>query len=250
MEGLRLITSNITSGSGPIIIFLTDGEPTEGETERSAILDNIKTANIFGVPIFSLSFGESADLKFLKKMSAQNNGFARKIYEASDATLQLTGFYDEVSSILMSNVTFRYLDERIIKHSMTNIIFPNYFEGSELVVAGQINDKSLESLKLSVVGSGPNGVVELNSTGNIILHQMQGEPGIPKPYSFAMITEKLWAYMTIKQILNERLRETNQTIKNLMKERATSLALKVSSIYVKYPVVGSGQYNPEYETTN
>jgi hypothetical protein len=53
-------------------------------------------------------------------MSAQNNAFSRKIYEASDATLQLTGFYDEVSSVLISNLTFHFLGKETIKSTITN----------------------------------------------------------------------------------------------------------------------------------
>ena len=96
----------------PLIIFLTDGEPTQGisthkkkklymnipfdyksgETNLDSILSNIRRGNSDGVvSVFSLAFGSGADYSFLTKVSAQNKGFARKIYEASDATLQLKG---------------------------------------------------------------------------------------------------------------------------------------------------------------
>ena len=76
----------------PLIIFLTDGEPTVGETNADSILSNVRKANNDGVvSIFSLAFGTGADFNFITKVSAQNKGFSRKIYEASDATLQLKG---------------------------------------------------------------------------------------------------------------------------------------------------------------
>ena len=43
--------------------------------------------------IFSLCFGNDADMTFLRKLSLNNTGFAKKIYEAADATLQLRDFY-------------------------------------------------------------------------------------------------------------------------------------------------------------
>lgn len=67
----------------------------------------------FRYPIFSLGFGEGADIDFLKKLSLNNAGFARVIYEASDATLQLRNFYKEISSPVLSNVTFKYLDTQV-----------------------------------------------------------------------------------------------------------------------------------------
>jgi len=64
-------------------------------------------------PIFSLGFGKGADIEFLKKLSLNNAGFARVIYEASDASLQLHNFYKEISSPVLSNVTFQYIDAQV-----------------------------------------------------------------------------------------------------------------------------------------
>lgn len=64
-------------------------------------------------PIFSLGFGDGADIDFLKKLSLNNTGFARVIYEASDASLQLRNFYKEISSPVLSNVTFKYIDTQV-----------------------------------------------------------------------------------------------------------------------------------------
>lgn len=67
----------------------------------------------FQAAVFSLSFGENANFHFLKKLSLQNNGFARKIYEASDASIQLQSFYEEIGSPLLSNVTFTYIESKV-----------------------------------------------------------------------------------------------------------------------------------------
>ena len=91
-----------------MIIFLTDGHPTVGVTDSGEIMTNVGNANRGGgggndteagdpVAIFSLAFGRAADFELLKVMSLQNYGFARKIYVAADASLQLQGFYKEVS---------------------------------------------------------------------------------------------------------------------------------------------------------
>ena len=69
-----------------------------GITEKSAILEDIQTANsALHVPLFCLSFGRFADANLLKTLSLQNYAFTRKIYSAADAALQLEGFYKEVS---------------------------------------------------------------------------------------------------------------------------------------------------------
>ncbi len=92
------ITTDDGSHVQPLVFFLTDGHATAGEVNSQRILDNTRRANAAGTAaVFCLAFGRQADFALLKVLSIQNNGFARKIYVAADAALQLEGFYKEVS---------------------------------------------------------------------------------------------------------------------------------------------------------
>lgn len=88
------------AASQPVIFFLTDGHATAGETDDQAILANALAANggqtSLSASVFCLAFGRQADFSLLKVLALQNHGFARKIYVAADAALQLEGFYKEV----------------------------------------------------------------------------------------------------------------------------------------------------------
>lgn len=133
--GQVILPPNVQS----LIIFLTDGEPTVGITDPPEIQKLIQAANRnLSIPIFSLGFGEGADFPFLKKLSLQNYGFGRKIYEASDAALQLKGFYNEIASPLLSNVTFNYTSENYDITDVTVTRFPTVFGGTEIAVAGKL----------------------------------------------------------------------------------------------------------------
>lgn len=74
-------------GRIPLIIFLTDGEPTAGVTTPSVILSNVLQALDNGVSFFSLAFGVDADFPLLHRLSLENRGAARHIYEDTDAAL-------------------------------------------------------------------------------------------------------------------------------------------------------------------
>ena len=54
-----------------------------------------------------------------------------------DAALQLEGFYKEISSPLLQNVTFTYPAEVGVAN-LTETDFYNFFDGTEIVVAGRI----------------------------------------------------------------------------------------------------------------
>lgn len=191
----------------PIIIFLTDGEPTSGVVDKTEILANVRKGNSDDVvSIFSLAFGTGTDYDFLTKISSQNRGFARKIYEAADATLQLKGFFDEVASPLLNNVRFVYNKDGPV-HDVTETNVPNFFKGTEFVVAGRIDSDS--KLSASITGTGASGsflfpdirpviddYILLPNPNNSVVET------VPAKKSFSL--EKIWAYMTIQDMLKKR----------------------------------------------
>ena len=201
----------------PIIIFLTDGDPTDLSTSDITTKITEYNSKSCKAPIFALSFGAGVDMEFLQKLSLRNSGFSKHIYEAADASLQLQEFYKHISSPLLSNVTFKY--EPSIT-SLTITQFPIHFGGSEIVVAGFCGTQI------------PTPIVDCTGRiGRIILK--------PVVTTTVSNTERLWAYLTIKQLLDKEDTSENGT-ENFRKE-ALDLALKhkfvtpVSSLIVVKP---------------
>lgn len=225
LEGIDFFNkADNTTERAQVIFFLTDGEPTSGETRAEIILENVRSKNSKVFPVYSLAFGRGADYEFVKKVAAQNNGLSRKIYEDSDATLQIKGFYDEVSAAVLKDVTFKYLDNGSSVQNLTEISFPSYFSGSEIVVAGKIEDNNVRLFDLSVEGLGSNGAVELSLSADV---NDRSYPELIKPGDYVKITEKIWAYLTIKQLLQRSVAETETEVKERLKEQALELSLKV-----------------------
>ena len=88
-EGILFLTDQGSDLDSAMVIFLTDGMPTAGQTDGDIILENTIKRNQKEIPIFSLAFGEGADWALVKKLSVQNRGVARRIYEDSDSALQV-----------------------------------------------------------------------------------------------------------------------------------------------------------------
>uniref|UniRef100_A0A669FBL7 Inter-alpha-trypsin inhibitor heavy chain H3 n=1 Tax=Oreochromis niloticus TaxID=8128 RepID=A0A669FBL7_ORENI len=119
--------------SADMIILLTDGMPNEGESNIGKIQENVRTAIGGNMSLYCLGFGNDVDYSFLDVMSRQNKGLARRIFEASDAVVQLQGFYDEVASPLLLEVDMHYPDNAV--DSLTTSHFSQLFNGTEIVVA-------------------------------------------------------------------------------------------------------------------
>nr|XP_022331449.1 inter-alpha-trypsin inhibitor heavy chain H4-like [Crassostrea virginica] len=235
-EGIKRLTQiSGNKGRAPVLVFLTDGEATVGETNTERILENLKRENEAEIPIFSLAFGQGADFDIVKRVAAQNNGFGRKIYEDSDAALQIAGFYKEISTVLMKNVSFNYIDGTLYDTEVTTTKFNTYFKGSEMVVAGKVRDLNKLQSGLTVNGTGVgNREIEI-PVPRMWCTILPWPPRPPMPFTTPTppvttrnpsIMEKLWAYLTIKQLLKDKdaLDSTNE-IKTL-NDKIIQLSLK------------------------
>ncbi|KAM5315714.1 inter-alpha-trypsin inhibitor heavy chain H1 isoform 3-T3 [Glossophaga mutica] len=194
----------------PILIMLTDGEPTEGVTDRSQILKNVRDAIRGKFPLYNLGFGRDVDFSFLEVMSMENNGRAQRIYEDHDATQQLQGFYDQVASPLLVDVELQYPKDAV--SALTQHSHKQYYEGSEIVVAGRIADHKLSSFKADVRAHG--GGQEFKTTCLVDEEEMKKllqERG----HMLENHVERLWAYLTIQELLAKRMKLEGQEKANL-----------------------------------
>ncbi|XP_040262785.1 inter-alpha-trypsin inhibitor heavy chain H3-like [Bufo bufo] len=182
-----------------LIVLLTDGEANTGETNPSKIQENAKKAIQGKYTLYSLGFGNNVDYPFLEKLALENSGIGRRIYEDSDADLQLQGFYNEIANPTLIDIEMQYPENAIADLTQNN--FKHYFEGSEIVVAGRVTDNDLNSFTVDVKAEGADKSVKY--TENI---HLQSEDDVSKQkYIFGDFTERLWAYLTIQQLLEKRL---------------------------------------------
>lgn len=79
------------SNSVSLIIFLTDGRPTVGETQSFAILGNTRSAVQEKFCIFTIGIGNDVDYRLLERMALENCGMMRRIHEEADASTMLKG---------------------------------------------------------------------------------------------------------------------------------------------------------------
>nr|XP_036850782.1 inter-alpha-trypsin inhibitor heavy chain H3 [Manis javanica] len=75
--------------STSIVIMLTDGDANVGESRPEKIQENVRNAIGGKFPLYNLGFGNNLNYNFLESMALENHGLARRIYEDSDAHLQL-----------------------------------------------------------------------------------------------------------------------------------------------------------------
>ncbi|KAM9408196.1 LOW QUALITY PROTEIN: inter-alpha-trypsin inhibitor heavy chain H3-like [Pholidichthys leucotaenia] len=213
LEGARMLNAHPREGSASILILLTDGDPTSGVTNFEIIQSNVRRAIAEKFPLYCLGFGFDVKFEFLEKMSLQNKGVARRIYEDSDADLQLKGFYEEVATPLLTDVTMIYMGGS----NLTQTNFSQYYNGSEIVVAGQITDNNIETFTPQVVAISNNNLWIFSDTKPL----MQSTGDVPDDR-----IQRVWAYLSVKQLLDKELQLSGPE-----KEKARNEALELSLKY-------------------
>ena len=147
MSAISLLTNSGDDNGLPLIIMLTDGQPTAGPYTNTADITRLITEAVDGrLSLFSVGFGGGVDYNFLEKLSLSNQALARKVYEDSSASIQMKGFYDEVANPLLFNLNMDYNNNLVDKESLTKSTFMAYFDGTEITVAGKLKDEVINAI--------------------------------------------------------------------------------------------------------
>jgi len=215
-----------------LIVFLTDGL---GSTPADVVKTNIKTKNRdLQTPVFTVAFGADTDLSLLQSIASQNSGVSRRIYEGSDAALQLEHFYAQISSPLLSNLKFEYvggLDNSSISETEVN----TFFRGGELIVSGKLSsldDDEPPSFGVKISGLGKAGLAyhrELDicpRTSTIVPAPQCLQPRVYPKSEAQSFLQKLFAFQQIKQVLQKADIAETEGEKTVLEEKARELSLE------------------------
>ncbi|KAM4740161.1 inter-alpha-trypsin inhibitor heavy chain H3-like [Anableps anableps] len=217
LEGVRMLNANPREGSASILILLTDGDPTSGVTNFETIQANVRRSIAGKFPLYCLGFGFDVKFGFLEKMSLENNGAARRIYEGSDADLQLKGFYKEVATPLLTDVTMIYVGGT----NLTQTNFSRYYNGSEIVVAGEIIDNNIETFTPQVLA--------ISNTRKVMFSNKNTSMDHFKGSEAEGVLQRVWAFLTVKQLLDRELLLSGPE-KEKVKQEILELSLKYSFV--------------------
>nr|XP_009940778.1 PREDICTED: inter-alpha-trypsin inhibitor heavy chain H4 [Opisthocomus hoazin] len=206
-----------------MIILLTDGQPTSGEINVETIQGNIQKAVNGKYALFCLGFGFDVSYKFLEKMALSNGGIARRIYENADAALQLQGFYQEVATPILMKIEMQYPENAV--EGLTKNNFKLFFEGSEIIISGKLSNE-LDLLPVEIKAQSHASDLTLKEEANVKEKEQVFQN---QSYIFGNFIERLWAYLTIQQLLEKSISAHEEDQKTL-EAQALELSLQYSFV--------------------
>ena len=140
-------------GNGPrLVVFLTDGSPTVGETDPKKIAEMVMKSNAGQSRIFVFGVGETINAVLLDKMAADNGGFAEYMKPDAEVETALVAFYDKIAYPVLSGASLE------IPGIKTTDKFPrslgDLYRGQQVVLFGRYKEKgaTVISLKGAIEG--------------------------------------------------------------------------------------------------
>merc|ERR1712183_574493 len=157
-----------------------------------------------------------------------NNAVSKRIYEGSDAALQLEDFYAQISSPVLSNLNVEYVGG-IQEASTSNTELNTFFRGGELVVSGKLSIlEGPPGFGVKISGHGKDGLPyhrEFDICLGTSAPQCLQPRVFPKSEAQSFL-QKLFAFQHIKQVLEKADIAETEEEKTELKEKAIELSLE------------------------
>ena len=151
-ESLLASLKQFENGDRPkMLVFMTDGLPTVGETNVDKILSNLKNAKKLDIRIFPFGFGYDVNTTLLDKIGSENSGISDYVQPKEDLEIKVSNFFQRVSSPVLSDLG---LDLGPVQ---TEFMYPrkltDLFRGGQVTIIGRYkNSSDLKNITLRLTG--------------------------------------------------------------------------------------------------
>jgi len=121
-----------------VLIFLTDGLPTEGVTEIEQILANVEAAasqSADGVRLFPFGVGDDVNTILLDTLAEQQRGATGYVRPHERIDEEVSGFYARISTPILADVELDFGD--VLVEYTYPYPLPDLFAGTQLILVGR-----------------------------------------------------------------------------------------------------------------
>ncbi|HKQ73887.1 MAG TPA: VIT and VWA domain-containing protein [Blastocatellia bacterium] len=135
-DALMAAFKQIQPGERPqMVVLITDGQPTVGETKAGRILANVKQANKANTRLFTFGVGYDVNTVLLDGLAGENRGTVAYIEPKEDIEIKVSDFFAKVNNPVLSDVKIDW------GGAETDLVYPratpDVFHGSQLVLVGR-----------------------------------------------------------------------------------------------------------------
>lgn len=130
-----------------MIVFLTDGEPTEGITDMKSIIKNVKSANKNQARVFVFGVGHDVNTHLLDKIAEDNRGACEYVDPGEDLEKSVSNFYSKISEPVLTDIKLDFGGIRV--YDLQPKVLPDIFKGTQLVLLGRYSGDGNKKVTLT-----------------------------------------------------------------------------------------------------
>jgi Ca-activated chloride channel family protein len=143
------------NGRPKMLVFMTDGLPTVGETNTDRIIANLQKQKGVDVRIFPFGFGYDVNTTLLDRLGSENNGISDYVQPKEDLEVKVSNFFRRVSSPVLADLDLDFgpvLTDYTYPRKVTDL-----FRGMQMTVIGRYkNSNDLRNITLKLTGKVAN----------------------------------------------------------------------------------------------
>jgi Ca-activated chloride channel family protein len=205
-----------------VIIFLTDGQPTIGNTKEPDILAAVKKADPGKTRVFCFGIGTDVNTHLLDKITEQTRAVSQYVLPEEDIEVKISNFYSKIKEPVLADPTLKFTGDIKVGLLYPSPL-PDLFRGDQLVLVGRYkNDgQAAAVIEGTVEGTSRKFAWDVSFAEKAREHEF-----IPR----------LWAMRRIGFLLDEiRLRGENKELR----DEVTDLAREYGIVtpYTAYLIV-------------
>jgi Ca-activated chloride channel family protein len=211
-----------------MLLFLTDGLPTEGEIDTGNILSNVEDAAEESVRLFAFGVGDDVDAILLDSLSSEHHGRTTYVRPGEALNEAVSSFYSGITAPVLADVVVDVDGVEVTEIYPAPL--PDLFAGSQLIALGRYEDGGDATLTLSGEVNGEPREFEYDVT----FAEDGGSDFLPR----------LWATRKIGYLLNQiRIHGENDELIDAVVD--LSLEYGIVTPYTSYLITEDDIYSEE-----
>lgn len=180
-------------GMLPIVLFLTDGLPTIGQTSEKAIREAVAKGNPHQRRVFTFGVGVDVNTPLLSRIARETRASAEFVLPKEDVEVKVSRVFDRLRGPLLTRPVLRVLNDPNRVSDLIPSPLPDVFEGEQILLSGTYRGEA--PLHFQLTGASAEGERKFDFTFNL-----------DKASTANAFVARLWASNKIA-VLSEAIRD-------------------------------------------